>query len=1098
MAMYELDRTYGHRGERFVVRATAGANVWVEYLEGPRKGTRLALPQEAGSLSTPTSPASVPLPNIVDDQQRIVLGESARLTQAFVKGQRVQVVGQPELTGAILEGPRNGEYEVLLRDGSERWLAARALEARVRPTFGLVGRDEFLSRLAVTKLNHCFNDVVYSMGSSRTRFLVYQFLPVLKFIQTLPHGLLIADEVGLGKTIEAGLILKEIVARSSVSRVLVVCPANLQNKWHSEIYQRFGFDFKLIKAQDFRDIQRDIDSRGWPNFMAIASIESLRQPDVRNVLDEINLQFDLVIVDEAHHLRNPETRSFELGESLSDHAEHLLLLSATPVQTQQQDLLTLLRLVDPQRFDSSNLSHFQELLSPNVYINSAIHMLSMPNPEPAAIAQELRRISETPMASAFAGDPLYMACIEHLDACTQLNTPAAVQLRHDLQTLHTLAPHFTRTRKREVEQAAVRRSEVLSVALSAAERETYDRIFDDLANAAAGSGTAATWSLITRERQVSSSLHAFIRDHAHLLSAGVIEDIESTDPDIVSRRTDPAGLAQSVVSSLRSTGSRGPSLPQDSKLQALLEALQKLQLQRPGRKILLFTFFKSTLRYLAEELQRAKIPCQAISGDDRPDRRADIVDAFRRSEEDVVLLSTEVGAEGLDFQYCDALINYDLPWNPMRVEQRIGRIDRFGQKSETIEIVSQFVENTIDTRILKRLYDRIQVFESTIGSLEPILGDVVDRLQGQVFRSGLSPMEQEREIEATLQRFETLRLHTAEFEHASVDLLGSEDVVRQQIEWTKASGRYLSPVELEALVTRWLSSLDGGWNSLTPNKQNGIHELRMTDHAVASVRDWIREHRRVNDTQINTLLRRLETGSRSSLHRGQSSRMTAVHCTFDASVAQEHDGLPFIDSGHVLVQMAAEWMESTHTSPESQIGSLAVRHGPAWPYRSILFIYRLEVIGSEARSTVVPVLVDIATGRVCRDMGDQALGSVIAAKDSRELRDGIGQQRLSELGFEAHAYASEIRAEAENEASHTQSARIARQLNALERTYGSKIARSERLLRQAADARIRRLHDGRIRSLTADWSLKRQRLQRSPTPRGTLSLGAIAVLVNQA
>ena len=218
----------------------------------------------------------------------------------------------------------------------------------------------------------------------------------------------------------------------------------------------------------------------------------------------------------------------------------------------------------------------------------------------------------------------------------------------------------------------------------------------------------------------------------------------------------------------------------DTKAQTLLEVIQKLRDEKPGRKILLFTFFKGTLRYLERRLRSAGIGCVAISGDNPPEQRASLVEGFMNDTASSLLLSTEVGSEGLDFQFCDAVINYDLPWNPMRVEQRIGRIDRFGQREPFVDVVSFFVKGTIDTRILERLYTRIQVFEESIGELEPILGPIVQELQADAFSTTLSEAEKESRLAEALQRVANLSAQNEAFELARAELMGQGDIVRRE------------------------------------------------------------------------------------------------------------------------------------------------------------------------------------------------------------------------------------------------------------------------------------------------------------------------------
>ena len=308
-----------------------------------------------------------------------------------------------------------------------------------------------------------------------------------------------------------------------------------------------------------------------------------------------------------------------------------------------------------------------------------------------------------------------------------------------------------------------------------------------------------------------------------------------------------------------------------------MNLLREMLRAKPGRKILLFVFFKGTLRYLRRKLSEAGIGVFAMSGDDTPEQRADIVSAFQNDDRAPVLLSTEVGAEGLDFQFCDAVINFDLPWNPMRVEQRIGRIDRFGQTEPFVDVVSFFVAGTIDTRILQRLYERIRVFEESIGELEPILGPVMQKLQADVFSSRMSEAEQQERADAALQRVEVLKIQYREFEAARAELLGQGNVIRQQVDSVKDSGRYVSAAELHALVSDWLQHSDKAWDTIEPTRRADIWNLRLAASTASSVRDSMMREGRA-DPVVTRFLQRI-------IDKGQA------WCTFDSEVAQKFDNL---------------------------------------------------------------------------------------------------------------------------------------------------------------------------------------------------------------
>ena len=1015
---------------------------------------------------------------------------------SFRLGESVQLKGQPSERGHIIEGPRQGadglNYKVAFNQ-RVAWVSARQLELSSLERMGWVKKRRFLRDLAVLKLLDPLSDVLYSIGASRTEFLVYQFQPVLKFVQSLPHGILIADEVGLGKTIEAGLILKELVARGAVRRVLVLCPANLREKWRMEMQQRFGLEFRPIGTQDIRTIRRDVEKGEWPDFFGIASLEGLRRDELREILQETGIQFDLVIVDEAHHLRNPQTLSFDLGEILSDQADHILLLSATPVQTGAQDLLSLLRLIEPGQFRGTSASELDELLEPNAHLNRALAALSQSDVNGPSIANELRRVLQTSLARAFEANRLFQACLTRLEQTHTLSPDTIAEVRRDLQRLHTLAPYFTRTRKREVQETAKRNSRTMRVRLTEEEAVFYDALVRYLVALAQSKhpGAPVTWVISMRERQAASSLQAAKETLEGLLANQAPDDVETSDPGLVWRTSSGSRTtALSTLSQERETVVKAAEQlsTTDTKADQLIDVLQQLQRAKPGRKVLLFSFFKGTLRHLSRRLRAASIRHYVMSGDDPPAKRADIVANFQDDREALVLLSTEVGSEGLDFQFCDAVINYDLPWNPMRVEQRIGRIDRFGQREPVVQVVSFFVEDTIDTRILERLYDRIHVFEQSIGELEPILGPEVQHLQSEVFSTEFSAEELQQRTDEAIRRIEILRLQYEEFEAARSELMGHGDLIRQQVELTKSSGRYLTPSELEAIVAEWLEASAYAFESIQPTRHAGVLNLRLSSESIGRVFEWMgRQQRR--DPLAKRLLDRIHQDGHS-------------WCTFDSEIARTFDNLPFIDIGHPLIRVA---LDDARRNPPSnafeRVGCLRLTGEPGWPARFALFLYRLVISGAEPQSTLVPVAVDMASGEVRDGIGDQVLGSLSEAEDAGPFPD-VDIDTLEILEQVAFEHADRHRATIEQWSADTQHARVATKKATLERNYQARIDRKEetlrRLLTRGTDPRIQRLHEGEIRNLRAALDAKLAELDSLPLPVATLDLMAVGLVESGA
>ena len=243
-----------------------------------------------------------------------------------------------------------------------------------------------------------------------------------------------------------------------------------------------------------------------------------------------------------------------------------------------------------------------------------------------------------------------------------------------------------------------------------------------------------------------------------------------------------------------------PAPNRDTKYAKLLEALTQVR-EAGFRQVMIFSYFRLTLEYLSERLVSQGFSVRVMHGGVPPMARDSIQSDFRAGVFEILLIS-EVGSEGLDFEFCGALVNYDLPWNPMRVEQRIGRLDRFGQKHERIHIYNFAVSGTVEDRILLRLFDRIRVFESSIGELEPILADVIDDLQEILVSPFMTESERRQralEVEVALEAKEEVIKQLKEHEGSltSLDNLlidGFEDD-------NPGRGRYVSSSELLSVVS---------------------------------------------------------------------------------------------------------------------------------------------------------------------------------------------------------------------------------------------------------------------------------------------------------
>jgi superfamily II DNA or RNA helicase len=672
------------------------------------------------------------------------------------------------------------------------------------------GPDALRRALAVEKIRGQLTDVFYSMESSRTEFFPHQFKPVMKFVESPTGRILIADEVGLGKTIEAIYLWREVEAREHAKRLLIVCPSMLREKWRADMDRLFALEAEIVDAKALREqLQKARAAPDRTSFALIASFDAARPPrdfledhvngpraDIARLLHEVSADgedplLDLVIVDEAHYMRNANTLIYRLGLLLGDASRHMALLTATPIQIGSENLFNLMRLVDQDTFE--DIHQFDAMLQANAPIVEAQRAVWTIPPDPWRGAAALNRAATY---DYFAEDPAIPALAAELHATSELTPLRRVEIGRKLEALSLIAPYMTRSRKREVIEKRVERTpQVLKVEFSEEERYTYQRITENLRSQSQGLQGVSVFALIARQRQMASSLPAALQAWHE---KGMLEDLAWED---IGR--DAPGLSEVAIELPPIDLHLALRLEEaDSKYIKLKEFLSSLITNYPNEKIIVFAFFIGTLKYLERRLQADGFETALIMGGGSRSKmeRSETLARFADPDGPSILLSSEVGSEGIDLQFCRVVINYDLPWNPMRVEQRIGRIDRLGQKAERISIVSFAVMNTVEDRILMRLYERIALFQQTIGDLEGILGEMSEDLLEKIFDPKLTDEERERIADASIMAIENSRLEQENLESQAVNLIGFSDYLMDTIKQARQMGRWLSPQETISFV----------------------------------------------------------------------------------------------------------------------------------------------------------------------------------------------------------------------------------------------------------------------------------------------------------
>lgn len=952
------------------------------------------------------------------------------------------------------EADDSDHYLVFLSSGEELWFDVNDLQiVPDRLPIRAITREAFLRRLALTKLTSRFSDIFYAYRASRTNFEVYQFKPVLKFISMDTPGLLIADEVGLGKTIEAAIIYLEMKARADLQRVLVVCPAGLTRKWQSELLLRFDEDFAILNRPLLQAyISNYQATEGHLPLRAIVSLESVRDESIRELLSEAGISLDLVIFDEAHHLRNRSTKSHEVAESLTNMATRSVLLTATPLQTHEQDLFNLLQLIAPGDFQ--DYDEFETQLRPNAFLNRAIQMLGKAPPDVDTARQLLESLPSVPYSEGIARNPIYTQSVERLGLGGIPKATELVAMRRDLQLLNTIGHVYTRTKKRDVTGVAKRMATTIEVELTEPEERFYNAVIEWVrasSRTAGGKWGVLGFNLINRERQAASCMPAS-REYLRELLARRASDleIESSDPsiDIHSSRAPESPQSIAAVEQLLEAAQAIEGV--DSKYDQFRAALGDALARDDQAKIIIFSFFKRTLRYLEERLHKDGLSPLLITGDDRPEARARKLEEFRDDPERHILLSSEVGAEGLDFQFAYTIFNYDLPWNPMRVEQRIGRIDRYGQTRKKIFIINLVLKDTIESRILTRLYHRINVFEEAVGDLEPILGDVINFLTRSLFEHDLSAAEEQALAHQVEMRISEKERDLQEFESRRAELMGEDRLFEDTVADRVMTGRFVSPDELVALIKPWL--------------ERQFPKTQLYDNP--EDRSW---HMR-GDADLGAHLsqNRYGEGGRDPEGRSFLQRMLAgktVPLTFDPDLASGRPRVELIHPRHPLTLAAADyWRDRLLALGTDDLACLEVETDEVAPGTYDFFLFKLDVQAVTPTLTFEPVALR-SSGTYDETVSRILLRLLVGARESDD--DDVDEAGFLRQRERAEAVATAVRTQREAEAMSRNHALLSLRSEAINRAELAKLRRAMEYVQRVSEPRILRMKQREIENIHA-------------------------------
>ena len=774
-----------------------------------------------------------------------------------------------------------GETARVFMDGTPKLVPIDELE----PVPGLFEQSPEDFRVALThrRIEHPTTDQFLSYRASRTRLLYHQFLPVKKLLESPEQRILIADEVGTGKTIEAGLIWAELESRSvrGLENVWIVCPKSLVGKWQEEMLQRFDLRLEALSSENIKQVLVSLDRDGvlHPGFArSVVNLELIRMQDHMVRLEQSPLAWDLVIFDEAHHLRNPHTLSHMMAKSFCLRSKASVFLTATPFQTQLQDIVHLMEVLGVDVAEDPTL--LEEQLHWDMQLNDWIKIVRRRPPgwrDEADLALDNLELSG---GHSRPGWHRFRQLVATSDMEDIRQRTVVVDSARDLQAL---SPYMTRTLRSEVdEHRPAREAATRIVTFSTEEEALYDEVYHICLERARAQDVPPGFATQMPERRTASCVPAVASEI--LKYATEDEDGEHEARFTASELNTLEPLARAILRS------------RDQKIEILIEMLEQFFGELNTDRVMIFSTFRGTLRYLAEQLSERGYSLELMYGPtparDEDCRRGEksrerIAAEFRQGEFQI-LLASEVAGEGLDFEHCHVVINYDLPWNPMRVEQRIGRCDRIGQTSDKVHILSLASEGTIESRILSRLYTRLGIFERALGDLEVVLGETIASFERDLFSRELTPRQQEERLEQAAQAIENRGQHRELISKASViSDQGRHLIESDQQEIREAEARFLSPMELAEFVlsvlTRHLP------DSINPTKVDGQFDVIRSQGLLDSLQDLLTSYPAGHHGRIEI-----------SRFRNRLDQQRKLKIQF----AVESEGVEFVHARHPLMLLA--------------------------------------------------------------------------------------------------------------------------------------------------------------------------------------------------
>jgi len=929
----------------------------------------------------------------------------------------------------------------------------------------------------------------------------------------LSSGVILADEVGLGKTIEAGLVLCQLWAERR-RRLLVICPASLRKQWSLELQEKFHLPTLILDARTVRERSETSDQALPTEAVLIMSINfaSVQAERLREI------PWDLVTIDEAHKLRNAYRPSNRMGRRLRWALEgrRKLLLTATPLQNSLLELYGLATVIDEQIF--GDRAAFREQYMHHDGDLRALRARLQPFCKRTLRKQVLEYISYTerrtttvPFTPTDSERALYDDVSEFLSRDDTFSVPSRQR---------TLVTLILRKLLGSSSRAIAATLETMRERLVRARESLAEPASREAVATFAGLGGPGSTDDVLAELTVLEDLEEDYLDEELVANADEAESEQSADVMTEPRDRTGGVLTEDVKATLAALDAeiaeldgfieRARGIAVDTKSTALLRALEigfgEMEKMGAARKAVVFTESRRTQEYVRDFLEangyegkvvvfsgansgpqatavyeawrEANRDSGRVTGSRVIDIRTALIEHFRDAAE--IMVATEAAAEGVNLQFCSLVINYDLPWNPMVVEQRIGRIDRFGQESEVVNIHNLVVEGTVEDCILYRLYDRIGLFRQSIGDLEEVLGETVRELQRDYVSGRLTPEEADARVEQAANAINRRRTQTEELEKRAGELFGHEEYIRDEMARVNRLGRYVSEEAMLAVIRNFLQTSHpsaGIWE-----ERAGVYGIRLTEGLRGDLQDAAQ-------------------GTQFWMDR---SRDDQILITTQGEIAFRNPDVELVNVSHPIVRAAVKALTRQLETPVARVGKATVdlpsgedTELGAGDYYAVVFAHQVE--GIRARRVLETVVWSGASGGlVDPEAGERLLHLGIEQGiewDSREPAPALPKEAWCVIESEVRRRNRVLleQERRENEALY------ARRKRALEAEYTHDREVKETRLRTARargrEERILRAFEGQLRKADSDYRDKVGGLEQMRAVSARLSEPAAACLI---